>query len=225
VIPGADPDAARRWNLVVLSVAAAVLVVCTLAALAPLTDAEVALFRAANELPQSLYPAIWPLMQYGTFITIPVLVVVALLFRRRWLALAMAIAGVGVYVIARGVKAVVERGRPGDLLAGVEGRETFGPESLGYPSGHAAVAGALTVVVAGQLSRRWALVALAVGLVVLFGRLYVGAHLPLDVVGGAALGAVGGAIANLVVDGIAARRDQPAADPNRSSNTNAQPGT
>jgi membrane-associated phospholipid phosphatase len=34
---------------------------------------------------------------------------------------------------------------------------------------------------------------------VLFGRIYVGAHLPLDVIGGAALGAIAGSIVNLIV--------------------------
>jgi undecaprenyl-diphosphatase len=79
------------------------------------------------------------------------------------------------------------------------------------------------VVVAAHLSRRWALAALALGVVVLFGRIYVGAHLPLDVVGGAALGAIGGATANLVIGAtggdVATASDQLAAPPNRSSNT------
>ena len=41
--------------------------------------------------------------------------------------------------------------------------------------------------------------ALALGAIVLFGRMYVGAHLPLDVIGGAALGAIVGSVVNLVV--------------------------
>ena len=83
-------------------------------------------------------------------------------------------------------------GRPAALLTAVEERELFGADSLGYPSGHAAVAAALTVVVAAHLSVRWLIAALALGAVVLFGRMYVGAHLPLDIIGGAALGAIGG---------------------------------
>jgi undecaprenyl-diphosphatase len=169
------------------------------AARAELTSLEVEIFRAVNELPQGLHTVVWPFMQYGTFITIPALAVIALLFRRFRLALAMALAGVGVYLAALVVKDVVERGRPGALFTAVEERELFGAESLGYPSGHAAVAAALTVVVAAHLSVRWVIVALALGTIVLFGRIYVGAHLPLDVVGGAALGAVAGSIVNLMV--------------------------
>jgi len=192
-------DARRRWNLFVLAVAAAVLVATTMAARAELTPLEVAIFRVVNDLPQGIYTVVWPFMQYGTFITIPALAVVALLFRRFRLALAIALAGVGVYLVALVVKDIVERGRPAALLTAVEERELFGADSLGYPSGHAAVAAALTVVVAAHLSVRWVIAALALGAIVLFGRIYVGAHLPLDVIGGAALGAIAGSVVNLVV--------------------------
>ena len=196
---GASAIAGRKRDLTVLAVAALVLALSTLAAKAALSDAEVALFRAINGLPHRLHSVVWPVMQYGTFITIPALAAVALLFRRFRLAAAMVLAGVGVYLLALAVKSFVERGRPAALLPGVEGREVFGEGSLGYPSGHAAVAAALTVVVAAHLSRRWAIGALVLGVAVLFGRMYVGAHLPLDVVGGAALGVVAGSIVNLLI--------------------------
>jgi undecaprenyl-diphosphatase len=61
------------------------------------------------------------------------------------------------------------------------------------------VAAALTVVVAVHLSKRWAIAAIVLASVVMFGRMYVGAHLPLDLVGGAALGAIAGGTANLIV--------------------------
>lgn len=203
--PNDDADGSRaraaglRVDLVVLGVALVVLLLTSAAARADLTAAEEGIFRAVNELPQELNPFVWPFMQYGTFITIPVLALVALASRRVRLAFAILLAGAGVYLLALLTKQVVERGRPAALLAGVEERETFGEGSLGFPSGHAAVAAAITAVVAAHLSRRWLIVALALGTVVILGRIYVGAHLPLDVVGGAALGAVAGSIVNLVV--------------------------
>ena len=157
------------------------------------------MFEAINSLPDWLYYGIWPFMQFGVFVTIPILVVVALLFRRFRLAAAMAIAGVGVYLLARIAKEQVQRERPDALLAGVEGRETFVEGSLGYPSGHAAVAAALTMVVTPYLPARWRWIPITLLAVVLVGRMYVGAHLPLDLIGGTALGVAAGAGANLIV--------------------------
>jgi membrane-associated phospholipid phosphatase len=198
--PSDEPALAQaRWNLLLLFAAVVVLLATMLVARAELATLEASIFRAVNDLPEGLYTVVWPFMQYGTFITIPALAVIALLFRRFRLALAIALAGVGVYLVALVVKGVVDRGRPAALLTAVEERELFGADSLGYPSGHAAVAAALTVVVAAHLSVRWLIAALALGAVVLFGRIYVGAHLPLDVIGGAALGAIAGSIVNLIV--------------------------
>jgi glycosyltransferase 2 family protein len=197
--PYTEPSDRDKWDLVIPCVSLVVLVVSLLAARADLTSAEVQIFRAVNELPQGLNTVVWPFMQYGTFVTIPALALIALLLRRFRLAIAIALAGVGVYLLALVVKQIVERGRPSALLTGVEGREVFGADSLGFPSGHAAVASALTVVVAAHLPVRWTIVAIVLGVLVVFGRIYVGAHLPLDVIGGAALGAVVGSTVNLIV--------------------------
>ena len=92
------------------------------------------------------------------------------------------------------------RGRPSALLTHVTVRGGL-VTGNGYPSGHTAVAFALATVVAlwfGARSR-CARLALAAAAVVGFARLYVGAHFPLDVVGGAALGTICGAIAALVL--------------------------
>jgi undecaprenyl-diphosphatase len=183
----------------VLFVALVVLVCTSIAARAGLTSTEVGLFRAVNELPDELHTVVWPFMQFGTILTLPVIALIALAFRRFRLVIAILLAGAGVYLLALVFKEIVERGRPGALLAGVQERETFGEGSLGFPSGHASVAAGLTAVVAAHLSRRWLVVALALGGFVVVGRVYVGAHLPLDVLGGAALGAVAGSAVNLVV--------------------------
>ncbi len=175
------------------------LVGCVLFAMTDLSDLEVGVFRAVNGLPEELHTYVWPVMQYGTFITIPLLAALAFAFRRFRLGLALLLGGVVVYLLALVVKEIVDRGRPAAFVDGVHAREIFGPDSLGFPSGHAAVATALTVVVAAHLPRGWAIAAVTVALVVMFGRMYVGAHLPLDLIGGAALGAIAGGVANLLV--------------------------
>jgi undecaprenyl-diphosphatase len=97
------------------------------------------------------------------------------------------------------IKEVAKRGRPEALIDSVQARETFATGSLGFPSGHAAVAAALTVVVTPHLRRRWRIVPAALLVIVCIGRMYVAAHTPLDLIGGAALGASAGFAANLLI--------------------------
>ena len=160
---------------------------------------EVAIFQAVNGLPGSLRPLLWVLNQYGTAITIPVATVVALAFRRWVLAAALAISGVTVYVLAKVIKGYVGRGRPSALIENVVEREPFSPESLGYPSGHAAVAWAITIIVLAFMGRPWRRVAIVLAIVVPVVRMYVAAHLPLDLIGGAALGVFVASAVSLVL--------------------------
>jgi undecaprenyl-diphosphatase len=110
-------------------------------------------------------------------------------------------AGFSAWLGAKGVKRFVQRGRPSAHFPDVVVR---GPaeRGLGYPSGHAAVAFAMATTVAGTLPPLWSELAWATAPVVGFGRVYVGAHLPLDIVGGAALGVVLGSGVRVVAGQI-----------------------
>jgi len=158
---------------------------------------EIGLFRSANDLPDGAFVPIWSTMQYGTFGAVPVVAAAALVARRPRLAASIATGGTAAWVTAKAVKRVVARGRPASIIDGVEQR---GAEEgdLGFPSGHAAVSTTMTVVLWPEVSEgwRWPLAALT-GLVP-FGRMYVGAHLPLDLVGGSGLGLALGSAINLV---------------------------
>src|SRR2546430_5866619 len=85
------------------------------------------------------------------------------------------------------------------LLEGVMEREAFAPMSLGYPSGHAAVAWAITIIVIAYLGRPWQIAAGVLAIIVPFYRMYVAAHLPLDLLGGAALGVTVASLVNLLL--------------------------
>ena len=78
-----------------------------------ISGAERHVFRWVNDLPDALY---WPtavVMQAGNVVAILVASLLALAFRRYRLAIGLAVAGLGAYLVARAVKDVVQRGRPG----------------------------------------------------------------------------------------------------------------
>jgi undecaprenyl-diphosphatase len=160
---------------------------------------EVVIFQAFNGLPGSFRSLLWVVNQYGTAITIPVASVIALAFRKWILALSLLISGAAVYVLAKVIKEYVARGRPAAVIEEVIEREGFSPNSLGFPSGHAAVAWAITIILLAYLGRPWQIGAIVLAIVVPLVRMYVAAHLPLDLIGGAALGVMVASVVNLVV--------------------------
>jgi len=148
---------------------------------------ERAVFEAVNGLPDALYAPAWAVMQLGTVGAAPAAAGVALLAGERRLAVRLLVGGVGAWAGSKVLKRMAQRPRPIQLLpeTHIRGQEASG---LGYPSGHAGVATALGVAAFPYLGRRARLaVALAIPTVGCT-RMYVGAHLPLDIVSGAALG-------------------------------------
>ena len=146
------------------------------------------IFHVFNGLPDFLYWPVWAVMQLGNLLAIPALALVALFLKRWSLAGAILLAGVAKTYLSRVVKEVWTRERPAAVIDDVIRRGDASASGEAFVSGHAVIAFALAALVHRYLppDKRWIPWALATG--VCLGRIYVGAHLPLDVIGGAALG-------------------------------------
>ena len=199
-LPRSRTPAVRCWSdLAWLAGASFVFVVSALPVDADrISSVERLAFRVVNDPSVVPFVVVWPVMQLGNVVVLGVAAVVALVTRRLRLASSIVLGGLAAYVLAKVVKRVVERGRPDTLLTDVtiRGEPSAG---LGYVSGHAAVIAFLAMVVTPYLPRRWRWVPWVVLLVVGWARVYVGAHLPLDVVGGAAIGIAVGAAMRLLL--------------------------
>lgn len=198
--PGQTTVVRCRSDVVVLAVGAALLTMCALLIERHhVAGAEVAVFRAVNDHTLVPFALVWPVMQLGNFLVVPVAAIAAIAFRRWRLALALLLAGLAAYELAADViRRLVERGRPPALLDDVHIRGAAAG-GLGFVSGHVAVITALAVVVWPYVGRRWRVVVIAVPVLVALARMYVGAHFPLDIAGGAGLGLAVGGLARLVL--------------------------
>jgi len=195
-----DSRAATPWWMLGGSVA--VLAVTWLMALPDsVSGAEEWVFRLFNDLPDWIEAPGWPVMQLGAIAIVAVIMLGVFLVWRRWqISAALGAAALAGWALAKVIKELVVRGRPDQYLTEVNLRPEW--EGLGFVSGHAAVAFAMATVVSPMLGRAgkavvWTLAALT-GLL----RIYTAAHLPLDVVGGAALGVAVGAVALLVLQAV-----------------------
>ena len=172
------------------------------------TGLERSTFRAINDLPAALYPVLWPFQQLGTIVVGPLAAIIAAAFRKFRLAAALIVATILKLGLERVVKKIVTRERPGTSIGGhvhLRGNVSLHGES--FVSGHAVLVTAIACLVVPYLRGRWKLVPGAVVAVVLVTRVYVGAHNPLDVICGAALGLGIGGCLNLVFGVPAAPAD------------------
>jgi membrane-associated phospholipid phosphatase len=166
---------------------------------------EVRVFQAINGLPDWLYPVLWLPMQLGNLVVGTVL----------GLAIAWAVGeprvAVGV-VLAMILKLVTERivrremadylrvrVRPGTSQPHAVRRGDVPAEGPSFPSGHVILVAAVGCVVAPTLPGAWVWAPFLVTVVVMVGRVYVGAHNPLDVTAGLGAGLLlGGVVAGFV---------------------------
>jgi membrane-associated phospholipid phosphatase len=154
-------------------------------------------YRAVNDLPDEIAPVVWLPMQAGA-LAYPLILSAGIYWRTKTAqpALSIAAAGVSAWLGAKAVKRMVGRGRPFDFDSETDlrlGTEKDG--SRGYISGHAAVSFAVASVASDRMGTIPGIASYCAATAASLSRLYVGAHLPLDIIGGAAFGIVVGEVA------------------------------
>ena len=102
-------------------------------------------------------------------------------------------------LLAQTLKRVVDQPRPTAVIPGLD-VHGYPPGPLGraYPSAHTALTVAAVAALWPWMSRAQRAVGLALAVLVPLNRIYIGAHWPLDIVGGAAVGLLAAALTWLV---------------------------
>jgi len=191
-----------------------VLVVTALVAAAgPPGSVEAEMFRWFNDPPRAVgavMALVNPLLRPAGLTLLIIAALVVLSLTRRdvfWRIFAAgSAAGILAYLLDNAMKVVVDRGRPPVYLSDVlfHGYPTD-PRGSGYPSSHTAVAVAVVVGAWPWLNRTYRILGAATAALISLNRMYVGAHFPLDIVGGAAVGFVCGGIVLVVAQQLSQR--------------------
>ncbi len=172
------------------------------------------LFHALNHVPSAVAAVLTPLSQLfrpAGIVAVALLAVIYVVARNRSVlpvATGALAAGLG-WALAHVAKAVANRARPYDAVAGAVLRQQPA-HGTSFPSSHTAITLAIVIALVPFLARPVAAAGITYAIGIGWSRIYLGVHYPLDVLGGAGLGAVGGSLVLLAL-GVLFHRMHPAA--------------
>ncbi|MDQ3093734.1 MAG: flippase-like domain-containing protein [bacterium] len=155
------------------------------------------LFDAVNNWPKLFYPVFFAATQFGGMGSLLLWLIIGWYLVNRRAAIISVSAGILSWFLAKVVKDFIERGRPGSLIDDIQ---LFGEQigGYGFPSGHATLAAACATVLHYQVEPKYRRYLVLLVVLVGISRIYLGAHFPLDIVGGWSLGMLVGSIMVLI---------------------------
>ena len=154
-----------------------------------ISDVESSVFSAIYDTPHWLRPVFLVITQAGSIYMLMALAALYFLKRHYHVVIRLLMSGLLAYLMAGVAKDLLGRDRPAELLLNLDiVVRDFYVTGPGFPSGHTALAAAIGLTLAHSLPKRHIWLPATGIVLVAWSRIFLGAHFPLDVVGGFALG-------------------------------------
>ncbi len=183
------------------------------------------LFRILNQVPPTVASVLTPLshlfLPTGIIAVVVLTVVYAVARNRSVLPVAAAAVTAGAaWVLAHVAKAIADRPRPYEVMAGTVLRQQPA-HGTSFPSSHTAVTVAVVIALVPFLIRPLAVVAVGYAVLVGWSRVYLGVHYPLDVLAGAGIGIAVGGVGLLALQTLLGRAGRAANDHHTAADAQA----